>query len=78
MDIAPLIKGGDVTEKTDRPEKSNSSRKIFSGEWDPNALYQINRAKYKTEPDSLKTKDWIYLSTTYRNATHHNRGDFCF
>ena len=43
----------------------------------PEALYQITRAEYKTEPDSIKIKDLIRLFTEYYlPKTYHNRGDF--
>ena len=43
------------------------------------ALYQITRAEYKTEPDSNKVQDLIRLFTEYylpKRNTYHNRGDF--
>ena len=42
-------------------------------------LYQITRAEYETELDSIKLKDLIRLFTEYylpKRNTHHNRGDF--
>ena len=45
----------------------------------PEALYQITRAEYETEPDSIKIKDLIRLFTeSYlpKRNTYHNRGDF--
>ena len=45
----------------------------------PEALYQITRAEYKTEPDSIKVKDLIWLFTELympKRNTYHNRGDF--
>ena len=45
----------------------------------PEALYQITRAEYKTEPDSIKVKDLIRLFTEFympKGNTYHNRGDF--
>ena len=41
----------------------------------PEALYQITRVEYKTEPDSIKIKDLIRFYMPKRN-TYHNRGDF--
>ena len=44
----------------------------------PEALYQITRAEYKTEPDSIKIKDLIRLFTEYylqKRNTYHNRED---
>ena len=45
----------------------------------PEALYQITRAEYKTEPDSIKIKDLTRLYTEHylpKRNTYHNRGDF--
>ena len=45
----------------------------------PEALFQITRAEYKTDPDSIKIKDLIRLYTEYylpKRNTYHNRGDF--
>ena len=45
----------------------------------PDALYQVTRAEYKTEPDSIKIKDLIRLFTEYylpKRNTYHNCGDF--
>ena len=45
----------------------------------PKALYQITRAEYKTEPDSIKILDLIRQFTEFympKRNTYHNRGDF--
>ena len=45
----------------------------------PEDLYQITGPEYKTEPDSLKTKDLIRLFNEYympKRNTYHNRRDF--
>ena len=45
----------------------------------PEALFQITRVEYKTDPDSIKIKDLIRLYTEYylpKRNTYHNRGDF--
>ena len=45
----------------------------------PEALYQITRAEYKTEQDSLKIKDLIWLYTEHylpKRNTYHNRRHF--
>ena len=45
----------------------------------PETQYQITRAEYKTEPDSIKIKDLIRLYTEHylpKRNTYHNRGDF--
>ena len=46
---------------------------------EPEALYQITRAEYNTEPDTIKVKDLIRLFTEFympKRNTYHNRGDF--
>ena len=43
------------------------------------ALYQITRGEYKTEPDSIKILDLIRLFTEFympKRNTYHNRGNF--
>ena len=45
----------------------------------PEAFFQITRAEYKTDPDSIKIKDLIRLYTEYylsKQQTYRNRGDF--
>ena len=45
----------------------------------PEALYQIIRAEYKTDPDSINIKDLIRLFLEYYLPnwnTYHNRRDF--
>ena len=45
----------------------------------PEALYQITRAEYKTEPDSIKIKDLTRVFTEFympKRNTYHNREDF--
>ena len=45
----------------------------------PEALYQITRAEYKTEHDSIRTLDLIRLFTEFympKRNTYHKRGDF--
>ena len=42
-------------------------------------MYQITRAEYKTDPDSIEIKELIRLYTEYympKRNTYHNRGDF--
>ena len=59
-----------------RKRTSNTGR--FPEGVGPEALYQITRAEYKTEPDSIKVKDLIRLFTEFYmpKNTYHNRGDF--
>ena len=45
----------------------------------PEALYQMTRAEYKTEPDRIAVKDLIRLFNEYflpKRNTYQNRGEF--
>ena len=45
----------------------------------PEALYQMTRAEYKTEPDKIAIKELIQLFNEYflpKRNTYHNRGEF--
>ena len=45
----------------------------------PEALYQMTRAEYKTDPDKIAIKDLIRLFNEYfllKRNTYHNRGEF--
>ena len=78
MDIAPLLKGENMTD-SGWSGKEQAIQKDFLWGVGPEALYQITRAEYKTEPDSIKVKDLIRLLTELympRRNTYHNRGDF--
>ena len=79
IDITPLIKGEDITEAGWTAEKETKIQEDFIWGVGPEALYQITRAEYKTEPDSIKIKDQIRLYTEHylpKRNTYHNRGDF--
>ena len=74
--IAPLMKAEDITEWSG---KEQLIQKDFIWGVELEALYQITRTEYKTEPDSIKIKDLIRLFTEYylpKRNTYHNRGDF--
>ena len=78
MDIAPLLKGENMTD-SGWPGKEQAIQEDFLWGVGPEALYQITRAEYKTEPDSIKVKDLIRLFTEFymsKRITYHNRGDF--
>ena len=78
IDITPLIKGEDVTE-TGWTGKEKAIQEDFIWGVGPEALYQITRAEYKTDPDSIKIEDLIRLFLEYylpKRNTYHNRGDF--
>ena len=77
LDITPLLKGEDVTENG-LTGKAQAIQEEFIWGVGPEALYQITRSKYKTEPDNIKVKDLILLFTEYdfpKRITYHNRGD---
>ena len=78
IDIIPLIKGEEVTE-TGWTGKEKSIQEDFIWGVGPEALYQITRAEYTTDPDSIKIKDLIPLFLEQylpKRNTYHNRGNF--
>ena len=78
IDITPLLKGENITDSS-WAGKEQAIQEEFIWGVGPEALYQITRAEYKTEPDSIKVKDLIRLYTEYylpKRNTYHNRGDF--
>ena len=60
MDITPLVKGENMTD-SGWSAKEQAIQEDFLWGVRPEALYQITRAEYKTEPDSIKVKDLIRL-----------------
>ena len=56
IDITPLMKGEDITETGWTAEKEVNIQEDFIWGVGPEALYQITRAEYKTEPDNTKLK----------------------
>ena len=70
IDITPLIKG-------ERVKEGKLIQEDFIWGVGPEVLYQITRAEYKTEPDSIKIKDLFRLFTEYylpkRNNLHLRR-----
>ena len=78
INIAPLLKGEDITD-TGWTGKEQLIQENFLWGVGPEALYQITRAEYKMEPDSIKVKDLIRLFTEFympKRNTYHNRRDF--
>ena len=76
MDITPLVKGENMTD-SGWSAKEQAIQEDFLWGVGPEALYQITRAEYKTEPDSIKVKDLIRLITEFympKRNTYHNRG----
>ena len=59
------MKGEDITETGWTAEKEANIREDFIWGVGPEALYQISRAEYKTEPDNIKIKDLIRLYTEH-------------
>ena len=68
IDIAPLLKGEEITE-TNWTGKEQAVQEDFIWGVGSEALYQITRAEYKTEPDSIKIKDLIRLPLTTLTTT---------
>ena len=64
MDIKPLVIGENMTD-SGWSAKEQAIQEDFLLGVGPEALYQITRAEYKTEPDSIKVKDLIRLSTEF-------------
>ena len=64
FDITPLLKGEEITD-SGWAAKEQEIQEAFIWGVGPEALFQITRAEYKTNPDSIKTKDLIRLNTKY-------------
>ena len=76
INITPLMKEEKITNWFGKDQKIQEDLIWGVG---PEALYQITRAEYKMEPDSIKILDLIRLFTEFYMAkrnTYHNRGDF--
>ena len=55
IDIAPLIRGGQITQN-DWAGKEQTIHEEFIWGVGLEVLYQITRAEYKTEPDTIKNQ----------------------
>ena len=78
IDITPLLKGEDITD-SGWGAKEQAIQEDFIWGVGPEALFQITRTEYKTDPDSIKIKDLIRLYTEYylpQRNTYHNRREF--
>ena len=78
IDITPLLKGENITD-ANWNGKEQAVQEDFIWGVGPEALYQITRAEYKTEPDSIKVKDLIRVFPEFymsKRNTYHNRGNF--
>ena len=61
IDITPLMKGEEITNWSG---KKQTVLEDFIWGVGPEALYQITRAEYKTEPDSIKILDLTTIDGT--------------
>ena len=78
MDITELIRGAEMTQ-TGWTGKEAEVQEAFIWGIGLEALYQMTRAEYKTEPDRIAVKDLIRLFNEYflpKRNTYHNRGEF--
>ena len=70
--------GGKMTQ-ADWATKENQIQDDFVWGIGPEALYQMTRAEYKTEPDKIAIKELIRLFNEYflpKRNTYHNRRQF--
>ena len=78
MDITELIRGAEMTQNGWTGKEAEIQEDFIWGVG-PEALYQMTRAEYKTEPDNIAVKDLIRLFNEFflpKRNTYHNRGEF--
>ena len=78
MDIAERIRGAEITQN-DWSGNEAAVQEDFIWGIGPEALFQMTRAEYKTEPDKIAVKDRIRLFNEYflsKRNTYHYRGEF--
>ena len=78
IDITPLLKGEDITD-TEWTGKELAIQEDFIWGVGQEALHQITRAEYKTEPGSIEVKDLIRSYTEHylpKRNTFLKRGGF--
>ena len=78
MDITELIRGAEMNQNGWTGKEAEIQEDFIWGVG-PEALYQMTRAEYKTEPDNIAVKDLIRLFNEYflpKRNTYHNRGEF--
>ena len=72
------IRGEEMTQN-EWATKENQIQDNFIWGIGPEALYQMTRAEYKTDPVKIAIKDLIRLFNEYflpKRNTYHNRGEF--
>ena len=78
IDITELIRGVEMTQNGWTGKEAEIQEDFIWGVA-PEALYQMTRAEYKTEPDSIRVKELIRLFTEYflpKRNSYYNRGEF--
>ena len=58
MDITELLRGAEITQTGWLANEAEIQEDFICG-IGPEALYQMTRAEYKTEPDNIAVKDLI-------------------
>ena len=77
-DMAELFRGAEMTQN-DCSTKGTQIQENFMWGIGLEALYQMTRAEYKTEPDKIAINYSIRLFNKHflpKRNTYHNRGDF--
>ena len=77
MDITELIRGAEMTQNGWTGKEAEIQEDFIWGVG-PEALYQMTRAEYKTEPDNIAVKDLRLFNEYFlpKRNTYHNRGEF--
>ena len=77
IDIAELLRGVETTQNGWATKETQIQEDFIWG-IGPEALYQMARAEYKTEPDKIAKKNNPVIQRTFLAAknTYHNRGEF--
>ena len=78
IDTTEVIRGAEMIQNC-RTDKETKVQEDFICGIGPEALYQMTRLEYKTEPDKIAVKDLIRLLNEYilpKRNSYHNRGEF--
>ena len=78
IDITELLRGVEMTQNSWTGKETEIQEDFIWGIV-PEALHQMTRAEYKTEPYSIAMKDLIMLFNEYflpKRNSYHNRGEF--